>query len=72
MSKDKKMPKLGERYYLHYCGKNYPYKVSKINDKVYLIHESRTPLGVPLTSIPIEEFKDYDKEYGFTKIRGVR
>lgn len=68
MSEKIKMPKEGKRYILHYCGKDYQYVVKSINDNLYLMHDSLTPLGVPLTSIPIEEYEIYNKEYGFVKI----
>lgn len=58
---------IGDRYELKYLGKKYPYIVKESNGKLFLTHDSQTPLGVPLTSIPIEEFETYNKEYGFRK-----
>lgn len=53
---------VGDRYVLHYCGSEYPYEVKDVNGDLFLIHDSDTPLGVPLTSIPVEEINDYDFE----------
>lgn len=60
--------KVEDRFLLYYCGKKYPYVVKEINGNLYLVHDSKTPLGTPLTSISVEEYEDYDKEYGFTKV----
>lgn len=58
---------IGDRYELKYLGNQYPYVVKRINNRLYLTHDSKTPLGTPLTSIPIEEYETYNKEYGFKK-----
>ena len=60
---------IGDRYELKYLGNQYPYVVKKVNNRLYLTHDSQTPLGEPLTAIPIEKFDDYNKEYGFTKVK---
>lgn len=58
---------IGDRYELKYLGNQYPYVVKRINNRLYLTHDSQTPLGEPLTAIPVEEFDVYKKEYGFKK-----
>ena len=64
----KRQLKVGDKFLLNYCGRKYPYVVKEINGNLYLVQDSPTPLGTPLTSIPVEEYEDYDKEYGFTKV----
>lgn len=59
--------KIGDRYYLHYCGKDYPYVVQDILNRLILVNENQPPLGEPLTAIRVEDFDMYNEAYGFTK-----
>lgn len=55
--------KENDRYTLHYFGKKFPYIVKYIDGEPYLLHDSDTPLGVPMTTIPASRIG----EYKFTK-----
>lgn len=65
MSKEfERIIKEGDRFTLKYCGREYPYVVKNVNGIGYLIHDSETPLGVPLNAIAVDHMKDFD----FTKV----
>lgn len=59
---------IGDNLLLNYQGQDRHYIVVQRNGRLIAVHNSTTPLGVPLTAIPVEDLDKYDfrhsdKEY---------
>lgn len=54
----------GDRYILHFYGKEYPYVLKDTPSGFVLVHDSPTPFGPPLGALP---FKDKEK-YNFERV----
>lgn len=50
----------GDRYVLHYLGRDFPYVAKKTSNGMFLVHDSKTPLGPPLTAISIHNLWKFD------------
>lgn len=51
---------IGDNLLLNYQGKDRHYIVVQLNRRLIALHNSITPLGVPLTAIPVEDLDKYD------------
>lgn len=50
----------GDRYVLHYLGRDFPYVAKDTPNGMFLVHDSQTPLGTPLTAISINNINEFD------------
>lgn len=52
----------GDRYEFDYLGQKFPYVAKDTPNGIVLVHDSDTPLGVPLGAIPLSDIESYKFE----------
>ena len=55
-------PSDGDRYILHYYGKDYDYVLKDTPGGYVLVHDSDVPLGYPLGALPFSDKEKYNFE----------